>query len=209
MNLDQAMMRSMATLQRAQTAQLASMANARYGAPVAPAPPSFPSFPTDTVTFGNYPGGDIGLIPDPRKLAQMYPDVPLSSDPDFFAKQDAIYDELLRKIAEMKALEAAQGAQKGKDGDGKSAQKGNLNVVAGNRSDGVKAKKVTIHQDGKYRTRQSNENVAGYNEHESKFENAKVGQYYDVWVEWEDGSTSHREVMMREPGQTVYIDNQY
>jgi len=212
MNLDTAMMNSMATLQKAQTAQLASLASARTGTPVTV--PSLPSLPMDTVTLGGYPA-DPGLMPDPRKLAQMMgPDwnsIPLSSDPDYLQRHQEIYDQLLEKIMAVKALEAAQGGSgaKGADGKGTSASKGDLNVVAGGRSDGVKAKKVTIHKDNNYRSRQWNENIAEHNKHESKFEGAKVGEYYDVWVEWEDGSTTHREVRMDSPGQTVYIDNQY
>ncbi|MFA5509119.1 MAG: hypothetical protein WC314_19100 [Vulcanimicrobiota bacterium] len=210
MNYDAALMNSMATLQKARTAQLASLASARYGAPVAT--PTLPSFPMDTVSLGNYPG-DPGLIPDPRKMAQMMPgfDIPLSSDPDYLQRHEAIYDQLLKQIMEMKALEAAQGGSEGKgtDGSKSSTSKGNLNVVAGGRSDGVKAKKVTIHKDNNYSSRQYNENIAEYNKHESRFEGAQVGEYYDVWVEWEDGTTTHREVRMDSPGQTVYIDSQY
>jgi hypothetical protein len=211
MNYDAALMSSMATLQRAQTAQLAGLASARYGTPVAA--PTLPSLPVDTVTLGGLTS-DPGLIPDPRKLAQMMSgidSIPLSSDPNYLQRHEAIYDQLLQKIMAVKALEAAQGSQasKGADGDSTSASKGDLNVVAGNRRDGVKAKKVTIHQDNNWKSRQYNENVADYNKHESKFEGAKVGEYYDVWVEWEDGSTTHREVRMDSPGQTVVIDNQY
>ena len=211
MNYDAALMSSMATLQKAQTQQLAGMASARYGTPAAV--PTLPSLPVDTVTLGSFPS-DPGLIPDPRKLAQMMPgmdSIPLSSDPDYLQRHEAIYNQLLQKIMAVKALEAAQGGQesKGADGSSTSASKGDLNVVAGNRKDGVKAKKVTIHKDNNWRSRQHDENVGGYNKHDSKFEGAKVGEYYDVWVEWEDGSTTHREVRMDSPGQTVVIDNQY
>jgi hypothetical protein len=213
MNYDAAIMNSMGTLQRAQTAQLASLASAHYGAPIAaPAAPALPAFPVDTVTLGGFTS-DPGLIPDPRKLAQMMgmDSIPLSSDPNYLQRHEAIYDQLLQKIAVVKAMQAAQGGQeaKGADGDSTSASKGKLNVVAGNRKDGVKAKKVTIHEDNNWKSRQYDENIGDYNKHESSFDNAKVGGYYDVWVEWEDGTTTHREVRMDSPGQTVVIDNQY
>lgn len=212
MNYDAALMSSMATLQKAQTAQLAGLASARYGAPVAV--PSLPSLPVDSVTLGNFPS-DPGLMPNPRQLAQMMPewgDIPLSSDPNYLQRHEAIYDEMLKKIMVLKALEAAQGnqsTQNGEKGGDASASKGKLNVVAGNRNDGVKAKKVTIHEDNNWKSRQWDENIADRNKHESSFDNAEVGKYYDVWVEWEDGTTTHREVKMDSPGQTVVIDSQY
>ena len=145
MNLDTAMMNSMATLQKAQTAQLASLASARYGTPVTV--PTLPSLPMDTVTLGGYPA-DPGLMPDPRKLAQMmgqdWNSIPLSSDPDYLQRHQAIYDQLLEKIMAVKALEAAQGGSgaKGADGKGTSASKGDLNVVAGGEHDGVKFERL-------------------------------------------------------------------
>lgn len=193
-NLDATMMNSLATLQAARQAQIASLAQQRFGGEL---PLSLPAFPLDTVTLGSTPENP-GLIPDPRRIAQAYPN-----------NQDAYFDEVLKQLAILKAAQAATEAKSGTNDGTKSSQKGDLNVVAGNRSDGVKAKKVTIHQDGKWNTRQRSENIGEYKDHESKFSNAKVGEYYDVWVEWEDGTTTHREVRMESPGQTVRIDSQY
>lgn len=199
MNLDTAIMNSMATLQRAQTQQIATMAQDRYNVA-----PSLPAFPVDTVSFGSTPQ-DLGLIPDPRRMGMD--SIPLSSDPNYLQKRDAYYDEVLRQIMTLKALENAQGTKK--DSEGAKASKGDLNVVAGGRNDGLKAKKVTIHKHRDWSTRQNSYNVADYNKHESKFENAKVGDYYQVNVEWEDGSITTRDVQMESPGQTVYIDTAY
>ena len=199
--------RSMARLQSAQSAQLAALSRQRLGALTAV--PQL-SMPMDTVTLGA-PGLDTGLIPNPSKLAQALEfnpgPAPLSSDPNYWEKQNAYYDKVLQHIAILKALEAAQGA--GKTDDGSTAKKGDLNVVAGNRKDGVKAKKVTIHEHRKWGTRQWDENRADYRAHESKFENAQVGKTYQVNVEWEDGTITTRNVEMESPGQTVHIDTEY
>lgn len=193
---DVAIRNSFAALQRAQNAQIASLAQDRLGPALKlpPMPVAPPLFPTDTVSFGD--------------RAFSFDDIPLSSDPDYWQKQDALFAQMMQQIATLKALEAAAGIKKGGEGES-TAQKGDLNVVAGQRRDGVKAKKVTIHEHRKWSTRQYNENIADYNSHESKFDGAKVGQYYQVNVEWEDGTTTTRDVKMDSPGQTVYIDSQY
>ena len=199
---------ALARLQRAQAQQLMALTSQRYSVP---ASTGMMLAPVDTVTLGA-PRFDAGLMPSPQQLARdngiNAGSIPLSSDPDFWKKWDATYMPLLDKIALLKALEASQGAKSGSEGNA-SASKGDLNVVAGNRKDGVKAKKVTIHESGRWSTRQWDENRADYREHESKFENAQVGQYYWVNVEWEDGTTPRREVQMTEPGQTVYMDTPY
>lgn len=156
-----------------------------------------PSFMTNPFQSGNSFYGDFDSIP-------------LSTDPDFLQKQDAIYDKLIDDILMMKELERALGVDKKKD-DKTESTKGDLNVVAGNRSDGVKAKKVVIHKSREWNTRQGqlDENLTGENAYGGQFENAEVGEYYQVNVEWEDGSTTTREVRMDSPGQTVYIDSAY
>jgi hypothetical protein len=205
MNYDATLNSAFARLQQAQMAQLASLAQQRYTQPVV-----VPSMPVDSVTLG---GGlpELGLMPNPRQMAQAFQldsmAAPLSSDPNYWEKQDAYYDKLLQQLAILKALEAANGTKS--DAEGSQAKKGDLNVVAGNRNDGVKAKKVTIHEHRNWSTRQWDENVGGYRDHESKFENAQVGKTYQVNVEWEDGSTTTRNVQMDSPGQTVYIDTAY
>lgn len=175
-----------------------------------------PLMPVDTVTLGG-PGYDAGLMPSPRQLAQnqnfqplqapSLSDIPDPNDPDYFEKMDRYYEDALRQLDAARALQQANPV-KDKDGEAK-AQKGDLNVVAGNRNDGVKAKKVTIHEKRHWSTRQWNENITEDNKYESKFENAQVGKTYQVNVEWEDGTTTTRDVEMDSPGQTVFIDNAY
>ena len=204
---DAAIFQAMNRLQRAQTAQIATLSQQRFGGGL-PLPTI--SMPQDTVSLG---GGlpDLGLIPSPLKATSM-PGVPLNNPFVLMNRrldeQMSYYDQLLQQIALLKALEAAKGVNTDKK-DNASAQKGDLNVVAGNRNDGVKAKKVTIHESRKWSTRQWDENRADYNKHESKFENAKVGSYYQVKVEWEDGTETFRDIRMDEPGQTVVIDTPY
>jgi hypothetical protein len=207
---DAAINSSFARLQQAQMAQLSSLAAVRTAEVMTmPMGPSGGAGPVDTVSLGQNSGA--GLMPNPQEMRRLLnadlPTQPLSSDPNFWEKQNAYYDELFKKIAVLKAMEAAAGIKSG--GGDTSASKGDLNVVAGNRKDGVKAKKVTIHEHRNWSTRQYDENVGGYREHESKFENAKVGGTYQVNVEWEDGTTTTRNVTMDSPGQTVYIDTQY
>lgn len=160
--------------------------------------------PVDTVSLG---GGlpELGLIPNPLRSGGH--EIPRLDDPRYLEKHNAFYDDILNQAMALKALERAHGLHNG--GDTKSAQKGDLNVVAGNRTDGVKAKKVTVHELGNWPSRQHNENIAEYNSHESRFENKKVGTTYQVRVEWEDGSSTVRDVTLESPGQTVYIDQQY
>lgn len=206
---DAAMFRALNRIQTAQMAQIGTLANQRSGADLAL--PTLPSMPRDTVTLsGGLP--ELGLIPNPLKSNGNFPSdptlAPYAAMNQRLDQQMAYYDQLLEKIALLKAMQAAQGIKPDKS-DNASAQKGDLNVVAGNRNDGVKAKKVTIHESGKWRTRQWDENRADYNRHESKFEGAKVGSYYRVAVEWEDGTTTYRDVQMDEPGKTVVIDNSY
>lgn len=205
---DAVMHNAFAALQRAQRQQIAGLATQRLDRALAV--PTLPAFPTDSVILG---GGleDLGLMPNPRKFAQTFgidpSKIPMSHEPDFLERQGAYYDEVIQQIQMLKALKAAQGI-KSDDGE-KQAKKGDLNVVAGNRKDGVKAKKVTVHEHRDWKTRQWDENTGGYRSHESKFENAKVGKTYQVNVEWEDGTTTTRNVEMESPGQTVYIDTKY
>lgn len=214
---------AMASLQRAQRAQIAALAGNGWGRSAQPLnqvavspQPTGTVLPhtQDRVSLGGPSRFDSGLIPDPRKLAQsMMVDLgsaPLSNDPNYWEKQNAYYDRVLHNLAILKALEAANEAKSAdNDKDSSKAKKGDLNVVAGNRKDGVKAKKVTIHEHRKWGTRQWDENRGDYRSHESKFENAKVGSTYQVNVEWEDGTTTTRDVRMDSPGQTVHIDTAY
>lgn len=162
--------------------------------------------PVDTVQLGSTMP-DLGLMPNPLSNGNAHYDIPRLDDPHYFQKQNAFYDDILRQAVALKAMQAAAGIQNG--GDNKSASSGKLNVVAGNRTDGVKAKKVTVHELRNWSSRQYNENPGSYNSHESTFENKKVGSTYQINVEWEDGSTTVRDVTMESPGQTVYIDTAY
>lgn len=210
---DAVMTNAFSALQRAQQAQIQSLVQQRFSqAPAAPIAPNLPSFPVDTVQLGGH-RADLGLMPNPRQFNETFgidpANIPLSSDPDFLEKQGAYYDQVLQQIEMLKALEALNGLNKKDDGDDKKAEKGDLNVVAGQRRDGVKAKKVTVHEHRNWSTRQHGENVGDYNSYDSKFENAQVGKTYQVNVEWADGTTTTRNVEMDSPGQTVYIDTAY
>lgn len=198
----------LAELQKAQRAQLQSLVATRrqHANSLVNTSPPVPTAlaPVDTVSLGQgLP--ELGLIPNPLRSAQH--EIPRLDDPDYFKKQNAFYDDILRQAMAIKALERAHGLNNGNST--KSAQKGDLNVVAGNRMDGVKAKKVTVHELGNWPSREHNENVAEYNSHESRFESKKLGTTYQVRVEWEDGSSTVRDVTLEKPGQTVYIDRQY
>lgn len=163
--------------------------------------------PVDTVNLGSTLP-ELGLMPNPLRSGNSLHEIPRLDDPQYFQKQNAFYDDILRQAMAVKQLEAIAGIGGSKKGT-KSANSGDLNVVAGNRTDGVKAKKVTVHELRNWPSRQHNENIAGYNSHDSKFENKKVGTTYQVRVEWEDGSSTVRDVTMEKPGQTVYIDTAY
>jgi len=197
MNYDAVLTSSMARLQQAQAAQVSSLAAVRSAESLVLSPSLFP---TDTVSLGG-PGLDLGLIPDPGRPGRM-------GLPDFAGNQDAYFQNLMEQMMRLKAAQAMLGIQPGSGSDS-SAEKGDLKVTAGERRDGTKAKKVTVHKKGQWSTRQYDDNVGGYRKHESTYENGEVGETYQVRVEWEDGQTTIRDVTLEEPGQQVFIDTLY
>ena len=90
----------------------------------------------------------------------------------------------------------------------KVGQKGDLRVIAGNRSDGVKPKEIRIDDANNY-DYQKSENSYQDNRQEARFKDGTVGREYDVTVTWEDGSTTKKRVTLKQPNQIVYMDTAY
>ncbi len=87
-------------------------------------------------------------------------------------------------------------------------QRGDLRVVAGQRSDGVKPSQIVIHEKGDWSSRQRTESY-GYPNFLGQFQNGKLGSTYQVTVMWEDGTTTVRDVRLSSPDQTIFIDSFY
>ncbi len=184
---------------KAQMQQFDQRSNADFG---------IPGFGEDSVQIG-VPDWGADLIPDPRRNPGMgiptLPEMPLASDPDFHNKLDAFMMEALDQISAVKAMERELGLER--KNEQTDAEKGGLNVVAGNRSDGVKAERVTIHERGNWSTREHHDNTAGWNSHESRLSDGTIGTEYQVTVQWEDGTTTVRNVTLNNPNQTLVIDS--
>lgn len=121
---------------------------------------------------------------------------PYGSQPDL-----AYLEEELRRLQEAKRMYGTQPPAK-------EGQKGDLRVIAGNRSDGVKPKEIRIDDANSYDWQKS-ENSYQDNRQEARFKDGTVGREYDVTVTWEDGSITKKRVTLKEPGQIVYMDSAY
>lgn len=145
-----------------------------------------------TPTAGNwgYSSGDSGTMSNGQSIEDIF------NNP--FAGTDMGYlQEALDKIA---AARRTYGVQPPK----KEGQKGDLRVIAGDRSDGVKPKEVRIDDANNY-DYQKAENSYQDNRQETRFKDGTIGREYDVTVTWEDGTTTRKRVKLKEAGQIVYI----
>ncbi len=144
--------------------------------------------------------GDPGNV-----LFPPLPGIPLSSSPNFHQELDDFMFGALDQLAMVKEMERALGIQR--PGGAAEAQRGDFRVIAGNRTDGVKARRVTIHEQGDWSSREHHDNTAGWGAHESLKQDATLGTTYQVTVEWEDGTSTVRNVNFHTPGQVVVIDS--
>lgn len=154
-------------------------------------------YPGDRVTLGSEAWG--GGYADDTRLAngQTIEDVfanPYADDPEMAA--------LMQDIAKL-----AQAGRLGGARSPKEAQKGELRVIAGNRSDGVKPKEVRIDEHNGYDTTREENNY-----HDNRTEtrkDGKIGTEYDVTVTWEDGTTTQKRVTLKQSNQIIYMDSAY
>lgn len=123
------------------------------------------------------------------------------------ADLEELSDFLNNALAVNQALGPRKGSQK-PDGQGETAGDGSLTVRADERSDGVKATEVTIHESGVWRNRTRGHSY-GNSEFDTTYDNGEIGTWYQVTVHWEDGSKTVRDVQLTEPNQTVVIDTPY
>ena len=121
---------------------------------------------------------------------------PYGSQPDL-----SYIEEEMRRLQEARRMHGAQPPAK-------VGQKGDLRVIAGNRSDGVKPKEIRIDDANNY-DYQKSENSYQDNRQEARFKDGTVGREYDVTVTWEDGSTTKKRVTLKQPNQIVYMDTAY
>ena len=124
---------------------------------------------------------------------------PYANDPDMAYLKDA-----LDQIAAARAMYGSSPS----NGSKKDGQKGDLRVIAGDRSDGVKPKEVRIDDVNNYEYQKA-ENGYQDRRQEARFKDGTVGREYDVTVTWEDGSTTKKRVTLDRPGQIVYMDSAY
>lgn len=109
--------------------------------------------------------------------------------------------EALDKIAAAREMYGVQPPRK-------EGQKGDLRVIAGDRSDGVKPREVRIDDANNYDYQKSENNYQD-NRYETRFKDGTIGREYDVTVTWEDGSTTRKRVKLKEAGQIVYMNSAY
>lgn len=121
---------------------------------------------------------------------------------------EGVADFLNNALAVNQALGPRKGNQKPDPEQGESAGDGALTVRADERSDGVKATEVTIHESGVWRNRTRGHSY-GNSEFDTTYDNGEIGTWYQVTVHWEDGSKTVRDVQLTEPNQTVVIDTPY
>lgn len=180
-------MRRMALLQSVQSQMLGTV-------------PSMPTtFGQDTVSLGQ------GLEP-----LDIIPGIPSPYSSGYLNDTSRFLTDMMALNAALEAARPPGTHNPDKPKDSTTGADGNLTVVAGNRSDGVKPKEITIHEKGDWKTRQrSDQNYGGFSSQEGSFEGAEVGKTYQVTVSWEDGSTTVRNVTLDSPDQKVYVDGAY
>ncbi len=166
--------------------------------PFLPPPGSTPNpapFPGNTPpNFGG--GSPFGPLPG----------IPLGGDPFFHQNLDNYLNELFGQIAGVQALGGVFGSNTNPTGNG---TRGDLRVIAGNRWDGVAPQRVTIHEQGRFSTRQHTDNTGGWQSTEARFNNGEVGKTYTVNVQWVDGTSTQRAVTLNQPGQLIFIDSAF
>lgn len=147
----------------------------------------------DPSTFWN--AGNGGHMSNGQSIEDLFNN-PYGSQPDL-----GYLEQELRRLQEAKRMYGTQPPAK-------EGQKGDLRVIAGNRSDGVKPKEIRIDDANNY-DYQKSENSYQDNRQEARFKDGTVGREYDVTVTWEDGSTTKKRVKLKQPGQIVYMDTAY
>lgn len=152
----------------------------------------FSPFGLDTVSLGQ------GL-----ESPELIPGTPSAYDPNFLADTDRFLQDMLALNASLDAMRPP--GSKETSPEKAAAGEGNLTVVAGNRSDGVKPSNIVIHEKGNWRSRQRSYNY-GSETQEGSFQGGELGQTYQVTVYWEDGSTTVRDVTLEDENQRVVID---
>lgn len=162
-------------------------------APALPRPPSFPSFGTVTG-----PSGSWGTTPT-RPEWNLPPSSGQSIE-DIFNNPFAGQEYLKEALDTISAVRAVYGVQPSRT----VGQKGDLRVIAGDRSDGVKPREVRIDDANSYDW-QKGENSYQENRTEVRFKDGTIGREYDITVTWEDGTATRKRVQLREAGQIVYI----
>ncbi len=154
--------------------------------------------------FGANPG--IGQ-PNPFTFnPTSLPGIPLGSDPFFHQNLDNFFQNAIQQISGVNQIGAALGVSTNPQGNG---QRGDVRVLVGNRWDGVAPQRVTIHEQGRFSTRQHTDNIGGFRATEARFTNGEVGKTYTVAVQWADGTTTQRQVTMNQPGQLFIIDTPF
>jgi hypothetical protein len=118
------------------------------------------------------------------------------NDP-FTGTDNAFLKDVLDQIG---AARATYGAQPSRT----QGQKGDLRVIAGDRSDGVKPREVRIDDANSYDW-QKGENSYQENRQETRFKDGTIGREYDITVTWADDTLTRKRVQLREAGQIVYI----
>lgn len=139
--------------------------------------------------------GNGGRMSNGQSIEDLFNN-PYGSQPDL-----SYIEEEMRRLQEARRMHGAQPPAK-------VGQKGDLRVIAGNRSDGVKPKEIRIDDANNY-DYQKSENSYQDNRQEARFKDGTVGREYDVTVTWEDGSTTKKRVTLKQPNQIVYMDTAY
>lgn len=174
----------------------------------------------------NYPNGQGGYPPMPNQGQGSYGQIGPTPNPwgyDYGSAADTrlstgqTIEELFANpyagtdLGYLKdALDQIEAARRiyGAPPKAKEGQKGDLRVIAGDRSDGVKPKEVRIDDANNY-DYQTSENGHSFKRHETRFKDGTVGRDYNVTVTWEDGTTTQKRVTLNEPGQIVYMDSSW
>ena len=166
-----------------------------------PSAGGFPYGGGDRVTLGGNTYGYSSPIDtndtrmsDGRTIEQMFADPYAGTDMGYLK-------EALDKVKEAQRIYGVKPQTK-------TGEKGDLRVIAGNRSDGVKPKEVRIDEHNGY-DYERKENNYHDSRQETRFKDGKIGNEYDVTVTWEDGSTTTKRVTLKKPGQIVYMDTAY
>lgn len=196
------------TIQRARAQQLQSMMTQRSNFPYSnnggyrqqqPQMPTYGGFyGNDTVTLGGQTwssgSGSDTRLSNGQTIEEMFANPYAGTDMGYL-------QEALDKIAAARRIYGVQPSPK-------EGQKGDLRVIAGDRSDGVKPKEVRIDDANNY-DYQKSENGYQDNRQEARFKDGTIGREYDVTVTWEDGSTTKKRVKLKQPGQIVYMNSSY